>query len=232
MRLFNDCIPDLALREIARVGARFTWTNKQVNPIRSVLDSVFVSPQWKLMFPLWSLKAVTSIGSDHTPLMLSSGHDAPPRTRCFHFESFWLSQWGFIEMVQSRWLDDDASPPHTFGDVDVLHHCSTMDEQFMRGRGANLGVELRAHKGALLNQIKALDVIADGPGLSLEEWSRRYCLEASLVEIFKGEICIGNTKEARTGFSRVMLILPTSRRLPMAGGESVPSHTFGMANPF
>uniref|UniRef100_A0A453J5Q0 Endonuclease/exonuclease/phosphatase domain-containing protein n=1 Tax=Aegilops tauschii subsp. strangulata TaxID=200361 RepID=A0A453J5Q0_AEGTS len=28
MRLFNDSIADLALREIARVGARFTWTNK------------------------------------------------------------------------------------------------------------------------------------------------------------------------------------------------------------
>uniref|UniRef100_A0A453DUZ4 Endonuclease/exonuclease/phosphatase domain-containing protein n=1 Tax=Aegilops tauschii subsp. strangulata TaxID=200361 RepID=A0A453DUZ4_AEGTS len=28
MRLFNDCIADLALREIARVGARFMWMNK------------------------------------------------------------------------------------------------------------------------------------------------------------------------------------------------------------
>uniref|UniRef100_A0A453PGV8 Endonuclease/exonuclease/phosphatase domain-containing protein n=1 Tax=Aegilops tauschii subsp. strangulata TaxID=200361 RepID=A0A453PGV8_AEGTS len=28
MRMFNDCIADLALCEIARVGARFTWTNK------------------------------------------------------------------------------------------------------------------------------------------------------------------------------------------------------------
>uniref|UniRef100_A0A453DC40 Endonuclease/exonuclease/phosphatase domain-containing protein n=1 Tax=Aegilops tauschii subsp. strangulata TaxID=200361 RepID=A0A453DC40_AEGTS len=28
MRLFNDCIADLALHEIARLGARFTWTNK------------------------------------------------------------------------------------------------------------------------------------------------------------------------------------------------------------
>uniref|UniRef100_A0A453D4K7 Endonuclease/exonuclease/phosphatase domain-containing protein n=1 Tax=Aegilops tauschii subsp. strangulata TaxID=200361 RepID=A0A453D4K7_AEGTS len=59
MRLFNDCIADLALREIARVGARwarFTWMNKQVDPIRSVLDRVFVSAQWEVMFPLCSLK--------------------------------------------------------------------------------------------------------------------------------------------------------------------------------
>ena len=77
MRLFNDCIADLALREIARVGARITWTNKQADPIRSVLDRVFVSAQWDVMFPLCSLKVVTRIGSDHTPLLFSSGDEAP-----------------------------------------------------------------------------------------------------------------------------------------------------------
>uniref|UniRef100_A0A453SB03 Endonuclease/exonuclease/phosphatase domain-containing protein n=1 Tax=Aegilops tauschii subsp. strangulata TaxID=200361 RepID=A0A453SB03_AEGTS len=56
MRLFNDCIADLALREITRIGARFTWTTKQADPIRSVLDQVFVSAQWEVMFPLSSLK--------------------------------------------------------------------------------------------------------------------------------------------------------------------------------
>ncbi|KAE8790479.1 hypothetical protein D1007_35250 [Hordeum vulgare] len=77
MRLFNDCIADLALREIARVGARFTWSNKQADPIRSVLDRVFVSAQWAVMFPLCSLKVVTRIGSDHMPLLFSSGEGSP-----------------------------------------------------------------------------------------------------------------------------------------------------------
>jgi len=46
MRMFNDCIADLALREVHRVGARFTWTNKQAAPIQSVLDRVLVSVEW------------------------------------------------------------------------------------------------------------------------------------------------------------------------------------------
>src|SRR4051812_1357801 len=37
VRMFNDCIADLALREIPRVGGRYTWSNNRVNPIRSVL---------------------------------------------------------------------------------------------------------------------------------------------------------------------------------------------------
>jgi hypothetical protein len=41
---FNDCIARMGLRELARSGANFTWSNKQANPIRSVLDRVLVSP--------------------------------------------------------------------------------------------------------------------------------------------------------------------------------------------
>jgi hypothetical protein len=43
IHLFNDCLARLDLREIIGTGARFTCTNKQLNPVRSVLDRVFVS---------------------------------------------------------------------------------------------------------------------------------------------------------------------------------------------
>ena len=41
--LFNKAIVDSVLREIARTGARFMWTNKHLAPVRSVLDRVFVT---------------------------------------------------------------------------------------------------------------------------------------------------------------------------------------------
>ena len=67
MRMFNDWIADLALREISRVGARYTWSNNQADPIRSVLDWVLVFVEWEISFPLCSLRALTWIGSDHSP---------------------------------------------------------------------------------------------------------------------------------------------------------------------
>jgi endonuclease/exonuclease/phosphatase family metal-dependent hydrolase len=73
---FNDTIAALSLREVPRTGARFTWTNRQLNPIRCVLDRVFVSPSWEACFPLCSLVAITRIGSDHTPLLLNSGEES------------------------------------------------------------------------------------------------------------------------------------------------------------
>jgi endonuclease/exonuclease/phosphatase family metal-dependent hydrolase len=68
---FNDSIARMALREIARSGARFTWSNKQRNPVRCILDRVLVSPEWETKFPLTSLLAIPSIGSDHTPSFLT-----------------------------------------------------------------------------------------------------------------------------------------------------------------
>ena len=43
MRMFNDCIAELALREITRVGPRYTWSNNRADPIQSVLDRILVS---------------------------------------------------------------------------------------------------------------------------------------------------------------------------------------------
>ncbi|KAE8809575.1 hypothetical protein D1007_13868 [Hordeum vulgare] len=187
MRLFNDCIADLALREIARVRARFMWSNKQVDPIRSVLDRVFVSAQWEVMFPLCGLKVITRIGSDHTPLVFSTGDGAPPRSCCFRFETFWQEQPGFCDRVRNRWRLAASSTPRVFYAVDVWHHCAKLAHQAMRGWGANLGADLRARKGALLGQLQELDDLADGPGLSPDDWIRRNSLDTSLMDIYKSE---------------------------------------------
>ena len=71
MQMFNDCIADMGLRELDRVGAKFTWTNRQADPTRSVLDRVFISPEWDIHYPLVSLRVITRIGSGHVPLVLS-----------------------------------------------------------------------------------------------------------------------------------------------------------------
>ncbi|KAE8786231.1 putative NOT transcription complex subunit VIP2 [Hordeum vulgare] len=57
----------------------------------------------------------------------------------------------------------------------------------MKGWGANLGTDLRARKGALLGHLKELDDLADGPGLSPDDWIRRNSLDTSLMDIFRSE---------------------------------------------
>jgi hypothetical protein len=104
MDLFNEHIAGWGLREIPRTGARFTWTNKQLNPVRCVLDRVFISPELELHFPLCAVAAETSLGSDHTPLIFDSGEGNPPKSNRFFFESSWLESHGFQAALESVWL--------------------------------------------------------------------------------------------------------------------------------
>lgn len=57
----------------------------------------------------------------------------------------------------------------------------------MKGWGASVGRDLRVQKGALLVEIQALDLCADGGGLSLDEWALRYSLEDTLTGIYAKE---------------------------------------------
>jgi hypothetical protein len=187
MRMFHDCIADLTLREIMRVGARYTWSNNRVDPIWSVMDRVFVSVEWEIAFPLCLLHAVTRIGSDHSPLLLSTRGGAPPRLNHFHFENFWITQLGFVEAVNLKWEDARTYTPRVFNAVDVWHHCAKLSRHFMGCWGAYLGAELRQKKGLILDRIQGLDAVSDFVGLSAEELLQRYSLETFLMDIYKGE---------------------------------------------
>jgi exonuclease III len=100
---FNDTIAKLVLREVARSGARFTWSNRQRNPVRCVIDRALVSPEWGNQFPVSSLHASTSLGSYHTPLVLDLGSAPPSRSSRFFFETSWFDVPGFVELVTRRW---------------------------------------------------------------------------------------------------------------------------------
>ena len=71
--VFNEWVADLALIELQRVGARFTWSNNQETPIRSMLDRVFILMEWEARFPACALIVETRLGSDHYPLTMLSG---------------------------------------------------------------------------------------------------------------------------------------------------------------
>jgi hypothetical protein len=57
------------------------------------------------MFPLCSLSAETIIGSDHAPLLLSSGDDLKKRIPQFFSEKGWLERPEFEDLVQRKWRE-------------------------------------------------------------------------------------------------------------------------------
>jgi hypothetical protein len=186
MDLFNEHIAAWALREIPRSGARFTWTNRQINPVRSVLDRVFISPALEGFFPLCSLTAETSLGSDHTPLIFDSGEGLPERSNRFFFESGWFEHHDFLPMLQNTWSNLSAK----VGGRDIIDWWQFMSgslRQQLRGWARNIGVASKREKETPMAQIMQLDVQADSSGLDEDEWAQRYYLEDQLLQIVSME---------------------------------------------
>jgi hypothetical protein len=173
MAMFNEHIANWALREIPRTVVRYTWTNKQLNPIRCVLDRVFISPQIDLNFPLCTLAAETSLGSDDTPLIFDSGEGSPARSNRFFFETGWFAVEGFLELVQSNW-ERLAAQVQGRDIIDWWNFMSAGLRRQLKGWKMNSAKAARAQKEILLGQIKELDSTADSASLEEEEWAFRY----------------------------------------------------------
>jgi hypothetical protein len=73
MDKFNTFIDLHQLQEIRRCGPRYTWSNKQVNPIIVTLDIIMVSTDWEIKYPLCFSWSLTRVGYDHYPVVLDTG---------------------------------------------------------------------------------------------------------------------------------------------------------------
>lgn len=191
INLFNNAIADMELKEIERVGARFTWTNRQLNPIRSVLDRVFISAAWELLFPLSNVRVETRLGSDHSPLIFSTGEDLIQKKARFFVEIQWFEEEGFPDTLKNKWCSwvyAFATPRGTpRGPMDYWHGISVKCRQYLRGWGNNRGRDTAVLKADTLREIILLDTRADVAGLSEAEWQHRYVLENTIIKIYKAE---------------------------------------------
>jgi hypothetical protein len=92
------------LREIALSGRQFTWTSRQEEPIYEKLDRVLASIYWEQKFPLVTVRALTRMDSDHTPILIDLGVKAHLGNKPkLSFELHWPRQEGFFEMIENEW---------------------------------------------------------------------------------------------------------------------------------
>ena len=149
---FNAFIRDTAIREIPRIGARYTWTNRQTSPIRSVLDRVFLCPTWDSLFPRVILRALAIVGSDHSPLILDDGTRSVAFPR-FQFDASWLHVEGFADLIAQKISSFLSSNRRSFGPMDKWHQCSYSLRRFLRGWSKNHFAESRRDKVRLVPKL-------------------------------------------------------------------------------
>lgn len=138
---FNSFIALAELRELHRSGGKYTWTNKQADPVMEVLDRVLVSSSWEEMYPLTMVKSLLRVGSDHNPLLVELEKQLVWSRDAFRFDPSWLTQEGFKEWLIAKW--PERRKKH------ILDHWNcqgTVLRRLMRGWARNRRGDLRKDK--------------------------------------------------------------------------------------
>jgi exonuclease III len=77
MLIFNEAISNLGLIELPMKGRKFTWSNKQQDPLLEKLDWFFTSASWTSSFPSTFVHSMINPTSDHVPCVVTIGSKIP-----------------------------------------------------------------------------------------------------------------------------------------------------------
>jgi hypothetical protein len=102
MFAFNEAINRLCLNEIPLKGCKYTWTNKQQDPLLERLDWFFSSNSWVSYLPNTWASALSRDTSDHMPCLVTTSTKVP-KPNVFRFENYWLQHHQFSDIFQAAW---------------------------------------------------------------------------------------------------------------------------------
>jgi exonuclease III len=100
MLIFNEAIGNLGLIELPMKGRKFTWSNKQQDPLLEILDWFFTSASCTSSFPSAFVHSMINPTSDHVPCVVTIGSKIPI-ANISRFENYWLQHNRFKEIVQN-----------------------------------------------------------------------------------------------------------------------------------
>jgi hypothetical protein len=148
----------------------------------SVLDRVLVCPRWDQWYKKASCETLTRVSSDHCPLIVNTEDHRFKHTHSFCFETAWLTQEGFRDLVISNWPKRDGQNIQ-----DYWKEIKTATQIFCKGWGANFNSQIKKDRRSLLEKIREVDKEAEIGSLSESQWQQRYEWERHLEGIYRFE---------------------------------------------
>jgi hypothetical protein len=109
---FKDRINNCKLIEMGSGGPKFTWRGPLYHGGQRIferLDRALCNDLWRLDFPNGYVKVLTRLEfSDHHPLLISPIEVPHPQVpKQFYFESAWILNDSYNNMIQQCWNEDD-----------------------------------------------------------------------------------------------------------------------------
>ncbi|CAJ2657672.1 unnamed protein product [Trifolium pratense] len=111
--IFNARIEACSLIDMGAMGPKFTWRGPKYHGGQRIfqrLDRALCNGQWRLQFPDGFVKVLTRLDfSDHHPILISPIEVPHPNApRQFRFESAWLLEDKYTNMLSQSWNRDNS----------------------------------------------------------------------------------------------------------------------------
>jgi hypothetical protein len=177
MLAFNNAISNLRLVELPLRGCKYTWTNKQQNPLLERLDWFFTSNAWTSMMPNKFVTGLVRDISDHTPCVISASTNIP-RPRVFKFENYWLEHEDFLAVMLHGW-NLPTQQQDSAKNIGAKFKSLRRIFKTWKNQLPNLAATIRSTK----ETIQLLDIIEEIRDLTLEEWNFRSILNTHLQSL-------------------------------------------------
>lgn len=101
MYSFQEFLNDCSLMDLGSKGCTFTWNNNRSGEdlVKERLDRMLCSREWRLTFPAAEVFALPALGSDHSPLLLTT---EAIRSHKLKAVSIALTKWSKSKFVNAR----------------------------------------------------------------------------------------------------------------------------------
>jgi hypothetical protein len=115
INLFREAVDVCELSDLGYFGLDWTFERKikQGEFCRVRLDRALASPEWSLMFPFATVRHLTAIKSDHSPILLLNEMEAHNQRianeKPFCYELMWERHEGFKPMLEEVWVSTRAN---------------------------------------------------------------------------------------------------------------------------
>ena len=168
MREFSNFIFERGLMDLPLTGGICTWSN---NWSWSRIDHFLVSLAWEARHPGVLKKILLCLCLDHFPIVLACGGLMGER-KFFKFENIWLKKEGFVERVRGWWASYQFQGTPSFIFSKKLRALKGDIKIWNKTIFGNVGELIKER----VDELKALELVAKGGGLSEDERERKRLL--------------------------------------------------------
>ncbi|XP_010680479.1 uncharacterized protein LOC104895616 [Beta vulgaris subsp. vulgaris] len=164
---FQKFVQDLQLMEIASSTRGFTWFRRNS---KSLLDRLFVNPEWLTTFPSLNVSLLQRGLSDHCPLLILS-KDKNWGPKPFRFQNCWLTDPRCLKIIKEAWSNSASLPI-----CDKLKATKSNLKKWNHEEFGNIDFMIAKLEASIQN----FDTIANERDLDEDELNRRQAEQSEL----------------------------------------------------